>query len=489
MSLIKRLDRETEKVQIKPELGNTSTQNPNLYSPKLYIILILFIIGFMNMARFVGLEDSPPGFYVDESAGAAHILCLSQTAHDADGKAFPFLYSVGAGYGLHTFPYIYSGALWVKIFGGSPASLRAFSAFITVITIIGVYLLGQLLGGQYVALYAVLSASIMPWAFHFSRIAWDPPLAPLFVVWGLYFVLRSNYKPDLLGSAILLTLSLYTYPPVRASIPFILIVVWWFKKHQGLANIKDSLWFLVPLILLSVPLVWNILTNPEFLARFHAGNITSERYLRQYGEPSWSLIFFRLLVDYFSHFNFSYLFVRGDEILRHSVLQFGELSWLDGLGITVLLGLLGYQIMRRRAQIFRDVNPLVMVSLVVILASIFPSAITTPSPHALHSITAWPFVSLLVGYGLAWLHLRLGVLRIGISGLALIFSILYLQSVFLQYPIVTAAFFDAQHKTAALKAVITNDWEEFAHEAKDMNPHTKEYFLMHYARKPCTAQQ
>jgi predicted membrane-bound mannosyltransferase len=135
------------------------------FSQKTHFALISLVIALMVVARFIGLEDSPPGFYIDESGAASHILCLSETGKDATGKKFPFLYSVGMG--INTFPYVYSGAVWVKVFGGSPYSLRAMSAFFTVLTIVGIYFLARLLNTRETAWYAVLSASIMPWSCDF----------------------------------------------------------------------------------------------------------------------------------------------------------------------------------------------------------------------------------------------------------------------------------------------------------------------------------
>lgn len=453
-------------------------------SQKTHIALISLVIALMVVARFIGLEDSPPGFYIDESAAASHILCLSETGKDATGKKFPFVYSAGTA-GLNTFPYVYSGAVWVKVFGGSPYSLRAMSAFFTIFTIVGIYFLARLLSTSETAGYAVLSASIMPWSFHFSRIAWDPPMAPLFLVWGVYFVLRSNRKFDLVLSGVLFSLAMYSYSPVRVTVPIILLAILFIKKRQQLANFKDSLWFLVPLFLSTAPLVWNVLYSPEYMARFHEGNIASEWNLRKHGEPSLSLLLTRLVIEFFSHFDPLYLFIHGDKIERHSVQKFGELSWLDFLGILALGGLLISKMARSGLKVFRDVPILVLISVVTILASILPSAITGPWPHALHSITAWPFFALLVGFGIAWASPRIGVFKYGIGLVALCFSLFYLHAVFVKYPLFAGPFFDQADKQLAVQAATTGNWREFEDNSKNMFYLTKKYYLMQYGHRAC----
>ena len=437
----------------------------------------------MGIARFIGLEDSPPGFYIDESTGAAQILCLSQSGKDATGKEFPFLYS--SAMGIHSFPYVYSGAVWVKVLGGSPSSLRAMSGLFTLLTIVGIYFLARLLSNQETAIYAVLSASIMPWAFHFSRIAWDPPMAPLFLVWGVYFALRSNKKFDLVFSAALFSLALYAYSPVRAIVPFVLLAILVIKRQQQLAKLKDSLWFLVPLVLFSIPMIWSIFTSPEYMARFHEVSVASEQNLRRYGEPSLGLLLTRLVIDFSSHFGFSYLFIHGDGLHRHSVQDFGELSWLDFLGILALTWLLFTSISKSGLNVFRNINTLVLICVVTILASILASAIAGFSPHALHSITAWPFVALLVGFGMAWASPRIGIFKHGIGLIALCFSVLYLHSVFIKYPQFAGPDFDQADKNAAVKAAISGNWQEFEENSKKMYFFSKKYYLMHYGRQAC----
>ena len=58
---------------------------------KFFNCILICLIIFINVVRFIALEDSPPGFYIDEVAGATHIACLRQTGADAYGKNFQFL--------------------------------------------------------------------------------------------------------------------------------------------------------------------------------------------------------------------------------------------------------------------------------------------------------------------------------------------------------------------------------------------------------------
>lgn len=112
--------------------------------------------------------------------GAAQVLCIKQTGADYFGAKLP-LFSPGLGGGYYTAPFLYGEALWTSVFGNSVVSFRSFVAFVSTLTIFGIYrFVKEFTKNETTARFALLFASISPWAFQFSRIAWDPPLAPFF---------------------------------------------------------------------------------------------------------------------------------------------------------------------------------------------------------------------------------------------------------------------------------------------------------------------
>ena len=135
--------------------------------------------------RFVGLEQSPPGFYGDEFRGALHLICIGETGESAYGERWP-VFVRGAGGGFYTPPFLYFGAVWAKLFGYSIASFRAIAAFFSVLTIAALYGWVRRAAGPEIAAWSAFVAALSPWSFQFSRIAWDPPLAPAFLMLGLW---------------------------------------------------------------------------------------------------------------------------------------------------------------------------------------------------------------------------------------------------------------------------------------------------------------
>ena len=57
------------------------------------------LLALLIVARFHGPDRAPPGFYVDEAAIAAQVICLRTTGADADGNPWPLFAPVLGGGG------------------------------------------------------------------------------------------------------------------------------------------------------------------------------------------------------------------------------------------------------------------------------------------------------------------------------------------------------------------------------------------------------
>jgi 4-amino-4-deoxy-L-arabinose transferase-like glycosyltransferase len=183
-------------------------------SEKRISLIIIVFLCILNLPRFLYLEISPPGFYTDEAASATQALCISQNGYDFYGQFLPLFPKGFEGGGVFTPFYIYGEILWTKLFGPSITAFRSFAAFITCLTIFTLYIFVKAKTNKVIALYVVFVASLMPWAFQFSRIAWDPPLATFFFIAALA-ALFSQKKLWL--AALLFAFAMYSYPPMRIS--------------------------------------------------------------------------------------------------------------------------------------------------------------------------------------------------------------------------------------------------------------------------------
>src|SRR5690606_37816054 len=118
------------------------------------------------LLRFVGLETSPPGFFSDEVRGALHQICLGEDGVSGYGEPWPLVIE-GLGGGLYAPVFLYVGMAWIKLFGPAIASGRAFTAFFTVLAVIGTAQVARRVAGPRVALYVSLAGALSPWSFHF----------------------------------------------------------------------------------------------------------------------------------------------------------------------------------------------------------------------------------------------------------------------------------------------------------------------------------
>jgi hypothetical protein len=217
-------------------------------------VVTLFLLGWIwIVVRFYGLDVSPPGFFMDEAAPAVHAMCLAETGKDADGKPWP-LYSSAAGGGHHPLTLLAFDIAWTGVFGTSRAAFRAVSAFWILLTAFGLFSIARDLAAMMPATIpattpgrsegedgnpaaeafpwlVLLAALLSPWGFQFSRVAWESPLAPAFMVLSLMGILRMyrSGKPAFAWATFAgfcAAASMTSYPPLRAVVPLVLPPGW-----------------------------------------------------------------------------------------------------------------------------------------------------------------------------------------------------------------------------------------------------------------------
>lgn len=410
------------------------------------IVIVMTIVFVATAARFAFLELAPPGFYIDEAAISAQVICLRQSGADLLGNHFPlFAQVLGGGYA--TPAYLYSGAAWTALFGDSIASFRGLVAFYSALFIGGTYVLGlRFWKSQPAAWLCALAAAISPWGFQFSRIAWDPALAPAFSVWAFAFLWVADdgnnktaaWVQTFVGG-ICLSLAAYSYPPLRVQLAIITPFALYLLCVRERRDWKRAALFVGVATLWSLPLLAMTFSG-ELQARFAMLSVFNPDYLRQFGEPSFGAGLVELAKNFGSHFTPSYLVLSGDANLRHSTQSFGEWSWLDLFAVIVaLVALIKFAIGKKLKAIRWDRSTFVVVGY---LAGVLPAAMTWESnPHALRSIGATVFLALGVGGALhyAW---ALRSMRVTIIAISIAFLLFFGKIFALDYPQKSYAWFD-----------------------------------------------
>ena len=460
-------------------------QANSIITPHISQILTTSLVLVLIAARFMALETSPPGFYIDEAAGATNIICLAEDGHNEAGKTF-WLFTKGVGSGFFTPVYLYFGALWVKTFGQSVYAFRAIAAFFTVVGLVGLYCLAKLVLSKEGALLVLLAGALSPWSFQFSRIAWDPPLMPCFVLWGLYFLFRPFRLWSGLLSGAFFSLAMYSYPTARVQVPLLLSLLWLLRNSFDDLK-RHSRWISVVIsgAIVSSPLIY-LTFEGEIQERFNYLSTFSKGYLDRIGSGGGvldlALIFFNNMAK---HFEFNYLFLTGDSNLRHSTGTFGELSWLDTFALACVVAGTVY-----RKFPVKKLRPLLLFAVLGFLTGIVPAALTWEGlPHALRSIGAWPFLALFTGTILWMVSQRWSYGSLTIVLIAWINAGIFLYSYFVDYPEKAFGWFDGQLRLEVEQAQQNNHWQELMPILRSHDQVVGRYYLIAFKGESCSSSR
>lgn len=369
---------------------------------------------FFCVLRFVALEQSPPAFFSDEFRAALHHICLAELGISGYGEPWP-TFVPGAGGGLYTPPFLYIGALWVKIFGPTIASCRALAAAFTLLSTLGVACVARRAAGDRVAVWAFLAAALSPWAFQFARIAWDPPMAPAFLIWAVFFWLARAHRLQLICAGALFGLALHSYPPTRIQAPLVFAVLGVWALYRRTLKLSHVLLFGIAGVLVAYPVIKGTLDGSlngrgQGEAIFNQVFITRGRGIYD----GWFYVLQAGFDNLAAHFHPTFLFLIGDRNYRHSTEHFGVFGLLDDLALAVVAWWLLKMFLQHgglrgragssKAEVAVSGEPfarewrLAAFAVIGYVLGILPAALCWSGvPHALRAIGAAPFLALATG--------------------------------------------------------------------------------------------
>jgi 4-amino-4-deoxy-L-arabinose transferase-like glycosyltransferase len=392
--------------------------------------------------RFAGLEHSPPGFYGDEIRGALNAICLGETGESAYGERWP-LFVPGAGAGIYSPPFLYFSAGWAQLFGYSIASFRAVAAFFSVLTVAALYGWVRRAAGPEIAAWAAFVAALSPWSFQFARIAWDPPLAPAFLMLALWAWSQARALPAGLAAGALAALAMYAYPPMRIQAPLVIAALFVVERAAGRLSARAVLGFALSAGVVSIPLLLHTFTG-ELNQRGLAEAVFSPEYVRANrgaDSPLWFVVK-TTLANFAAHVSPGYLFFTGDANARHSTQRIGELGFVEVLGVGIGVMLIVERWLGAAAP--APASPaaggtwgarrLTLFCGFALLAGILPAALCHSGvPHALRSSGAWPFQAALFGFLLSRFA-RGGARAVAVIGaVAILHSAWFAHAWFVEY--------------------------------------------------------
>jgi len=450
------------------------------------ICLIILIIGATNVARFWKLDSVPYGYHVDEMASAVTLQCMDQYSSDAEMHHWPLYGQIQ--YGTDKPPaYLYLGKIWVKLFGTTVGSLRGFSCAVLLLGFLGLYLLARRLHGPTAALFTVLAATCSPWSWVISRIAFESFFAPVFIIWGLYFIFRSVRWWDWVIAAFMFVMAMYSYPPARLYVPLMLGMLFMILYIKKQFSFKSLIYFTVSSVIFLIPLI-HLYLEGVMQRRFQEISIFNPAYLQQLGKTaSFADTAAIFIQNYMLHLSSDFLFLTGDPSYVHSTRHLGLFSYLDVLAIVIAAGFLVLMVGRIKGV----ENPWVtegawLLFLVLnFLISIIPSALTNQElPHSLRICGSWPFMMIFTGllldyacrlYKICWVPVLLAGL---LSSYLLVYQYFYL------YPQESKGMFNFWVSEQVNQIKTDEDMKQFLVMNYHKNYHER-YFLVQKYKMTC----
>lgn len=392
-----------------------------------YVFIVASIVIVAAYMRFHSLNSNPPGFFTDEAAIGYNSFKILTTGKDEYGVRLPLFFK---SYGDYRLPLpIYLNIPSIILLGPTDFAVRVTSAFVGTLTVIIVMVSVWVWLGRWEGIGSGLSMAIMPWHIHMSRWGSEYVYFPFIFSSGLLFLVlfhKTQRQAYLLVGVVFLSVSMYTYYPAIIVVPLFLLFTFALLLVQSRARSKPLLPFTLSFALffiLIVPIL-SSLQSGELITRWNSvGGSQLDLSSQTVG---------RFVQLYIKHFEPRFLFVWGDQELRHAVQRYGELHLFQA--VFVVLGIL-YILWRRRS----------MLSLVMVfLLMLYPvgSAITFDRLATRSVIGVIPF-SVASGIGIGWFIrsiARIPSIWIRILGVTVFCSVLMLnmstfaKALFVEYP-------------------------------------------------------
>ncbi len=443
-------------------MNSTSTNRKILY----LILSIAFIL------RFYKLGQIPYSLDWDENSNAYNAYSILKTGRDEYGTLFPLANQSFEDYKPPL--YMYLNVTTVRIFGLTPFAARLPSALFGFLTVIAFYCLAKKLFGnsnQYFTLFNIKLEiplvstaffAVSPWHIQFSRVGFEAGMGLFFAVGSITaFLYGISNKRYLILSAILLGISAYSYHTERIFVPLLFIVTFIIYRKQVLKTSKRYLLsFTLITIIIALPLA--ILIPPRVILRRFQVTTGGPRledidksikfqyqdHLTRFSKIIHNrrlIVSQTLFANYLSHFDFNFLFTKGDDNFRHHIQGMG-MFYLFELPL-VIYGL--FNLVRNRSE----TSYFILFWLLIAPIAATPAA---PNPHGNRALPMVVPLILISSYSFVLIfNKKLFHKNIFISAFSLWIAIsvlLYLHDYFVHYPVEKATFWQYGYAQAVEKS-------------------------------------
>jgi 4-amino-4-deoxy-L-arabinose transferase-like glycosyltransferase len=294
------------------------------------ILFIIIILGFL--VRFININHYPPLLW-DEASLGYNAYSILKTGRDEYGKFLPLIFKSFGDYkpGL----YVYLTVPFVAIFGLNPLAVRLPSVILGSLIPFLLYLLIKKISpkSEKLALIASFLIAFNPWNIHYSRGAWETNILIFELLLGIYLYLDKK----IFWSSIIFAATLYTYQGGKIVTPLVIFaLLLFFRINLNLKQIIIK--FILPLFILSLPLIYGLLFSQNSnrlqvfgLWTYRQNSSDIQQIIKESNNFDYKIfhspaIFFlrNFLTRYFNYFSTKFLSFEGDwQIGRHSAPYIG----------------------------------------------------------------------------------------------------------------------------------------------------------------------
>jgi len=412
------------------------------------LVLILIIASFLRLYHITSL---PPGLYPDEAMNGNNALEAIRT--DPPDGGYKVYYPENNGReGLFINIQAFFLKTLIPLVGHpKPWILRVPSALFGVLTVLGIYFLGKELFSTKVGLLSSFLLATSFWHIMFSRIGFRAIMAPMLLVWSIYFLLSSiRAEPNRLRrdaitavlGGLLYGLGFYTYIAYRVSPILLLLFIPFFRHYKNFWKIAAI--FLATTFITALPIGIYYLNHPaDFLGRTSQISIvSSETPLKDFGVN---------VVKTLGMFH-----VAGDWNWRHNYAGRPQLFWPVGMLLLVGIAVAVRAFIKNLKRETQNPKFGFLLLFLWLILMMIPVVISSEGlPHALRAILLIPPTIILGGVGGMWVYefLRYRLPPSFLKALAVIFLVLLLSEAYRTYFIRWAK---SEHTPGAFAAKYAN---------------------------------
>ncbi len=427
------------------------------------IIVLAFIL------RFYKLGEIPLSLNWDEVSNAYNAYSILNTGRDEYGSFLPL---ANRSFDDYKPPlYMYLDTITVGIFSLSPFAARLPSAFFGFLSVPLIYFLTKLIfekseKKELIALISMFLFSTFPWHLQFSRVGLEANIGLFaslaFVVFFLYGLKKHIY---LLLASIAFGVVLYSYHAQRIFMPlFLIILVYLFRQEIVQIPKKYTLTFIILSIAATMSLLIFLPQKAIFSRLESSSTISEENQKKEFPnlEPRSTDNFVnnkyintgsRYIENYLSNFSPNFLFIRGDNNLRHHLENNGMLP-LFYLPI-LLIGLY---------FVLKTIDKRKSLLMIWLAIAAIPAVPVFPAPHAIRSGLLMIPMVLISAFGFCTISLRdfrAKIVALSIGAWLTISFVIYLHNYYTHYAVHSAKYWQYGYKEAAIESEkIKNNFEK-----------------------------